>query len=153
MRSKQLLTAICFLALPILASAQVLSPVNWNFSSKKINAQTWQVQITATIQSGWHLYAQEAGEGPVPTTIKFTQNPLVTASGKLKEVGKLRKSFDRNFNAELKYYENQVSFVQTVTLVGKAATDVRGSIEFMVCNDHECLPPRKVDFKVAVGGK
>lgn len=153
MRTKQLLTVFCLLALPVLAGAQLANPVKWTFAAKKINAQTWQVQITATIQSGWHLYAQEAGEGPVPTTFKFTKNPLVTTSGKVKEVGKLRKAFDRNFNSELKYYENQVSFVQTVTIVGKAVTDVKGSVEYMVCNDHECLPPRQVDFNIAVGGK
>jgi len=153
MRSRQLLTAICLLALPVLAGAQIENPVKWTFKSKKINAQTWQIQIIASIESGWHLYAQEAGEGPVPTTFKFKSNPLVTTSGKVKEVGKLRKSFDRNFNSELKYYENQVSFVQTVSIVGKAATDVKGIVEFMVCNDHECLPPKQVDFKIEVGGK
>lgn len=153
MRSRQLLTAICLLALPVLAGAQIENPVKWTFKSKKINAQTWQIQIIASIESGWHLYAQEAGEGPVPTTFKFKNNPLVTTSGKVKEVGKLRKSFDRNFNSELKYYENQVSFVQTVSIVGKAATDVKGIVEFMVCNDHECLPPKQVDFKIEVGGK
>jgi hypothetical protein len=47
---------------------------------------------------------------------------------------------------------NQVDFVQVVAVKGKAATKVKGSVEFMVCDDHQCLPPRDWDFATAVGG-
>ncbi|WP_143304873.1 protein-disulfide reductase DsbD domain-containing protein [Chitinophaga vietnamensis] len=150
---KKLLTVLALFALPILASAQIENPVKWNFSSKKVNATTYEVHMTANIDAGWHLYAQEAGEGPVPTSFKFTKNPLAATTGKVKESGKLHKAFDKNFNSELKYYENSVDFVQTVTVKGKAATKVKGSVEFMVCDDHQCLPPKELEFTVSVGGK
>lgn len=150
---KKLLTALFLFALPVLANAQIENPVKWNFSSKKINDKTYEVHITATIEPGWHLYAQDAGEGPVPTSFKFSKNPLVATNGKVKENGKLHKAFDKNFDSELKYYENQVNFVQTVTVKGKAATKVKGSVEYMVCDDHQCLPPKEVEFAIGVGGK
>ncbi|MGX5818651.1 protein-disulfide reductase DsbD domain-containing protein [Chitinophaga lutea] len=152
---KKLLVALSLFALPLFAAAQE-NPVKWEFSSKKVNGQTYQVIAKATIDKGWHLYAQEAGEGPVPTTFKLTKNPLVAvgaANGKFKEDGKLHKAFDKNFNSELKYYENTVTFVQTVTVKGKAATKVKGSVEYMVCDDHQCLPPTEEEFAVTVGGK
>lgn len=150
---KKLFTVLCLFALPILANAQIENPVKWNFSSKKINATTYELHMTATIDGGWHLYAQEAGEGPVPTTFKFTKNPLASVSGKVAEDGKLHKAFDKNFNSELKYYENTVNFVQKVTVKGKAATKVKGTVEFMVCDDHQCLPPKELEFAISVGGK
>lgn len=150
---KKLLTAICLFALPLLASAQVENPVKWSFTAKKVNATTYELHMSATIDGGWHLYAQEAGEGPVPTSFKITKNPLVSTTGKIAEVGKLHKAYDKNFDSELKYYENQVDFVQTVTVKGKAATKVKGSVEFMVCDDHQCLPPKELDFAISVGGK
>lgn len=150
---KKLLTALALFALPILASAQIENPVKWSFTAKKVNATTYEVHATATIDAGWHLYAQEAGEGPVPTSFKFTKNPLAVLTGKTEEVGKLHKSFDKNFNSELKYYENTIDFVQKVTVKGKAATKVKGTVEFMVCDDHQCLPPKEVEFAVSVGGK
>ncbi|MCW3463234.1 protein-disulfide reductase DsbD N-terminal domain-containing protein [Chitinophaga nivalis] len=150
---KKLLTALALFVLPFLASAQIENPVKWNFTSKKVNATTYELHLTATIDAGWHLYAQEAGEGPVPTTFKFTKNPLTALAGKVTEVGKIHKSFDKNFNSELKYYENTVDFVQKVTVKGKAATKVKGSVEFMVCDDHQCLPPKEIEFAVSVGGK
>lgn len=153
MRTKQFLTAIFLLAIPVLAGAQIANPVKWTFTSKKINAKTWELHITATIQSGWRLYAQEAGEGPVPTTFKFSKNPLVATTGKVKEDGKLRKALDKNFSAELKYYENKVTFLQTVTIKGTTATQVKGSVGFMAANNDECLPPKEVEFSITVGGK
>ncbi|GAA0524260.1 protein-disulfide reductase DsbD domain-containing protein [Chitinophaga japonensis] len=150
---KKLLTALLLFALPVLASAQIENPVKWSFASKKINDKTYELHITATIEPGWHLYAQDAGEGPVPTSFKFSKNPLVATTGSPKEDGKLHKAFDKNFDSELKYYENKVNFVQTVTVRGKAATKVKGSVEYMVCDDHQCLPPKEVEFSIGVGGK
>lgn len=150
---KKLLVAMMLFALPVLALAQDMNPVKWEFTSKKVSAQEYEVIAKATIDGGWHLYAQEAGEGPVPTSFKFAKNPLVAPKGKVAESGKLHKAFDKNFNSELKYYENTVTFIQKVTVKGKAVTKVKGSVEFMVCDDHQCLPPTEVEFAVNVGGK
>lgn len=149
---KKLFIALCVFALPVLAKAQVENPVKWEFSSKKISDQVYEVMAKATIDKGWHLYAQDAGEGPIPTSFKFTKNPLLTLNGKVKESGKLHKAFDKNFNSELKYYENTVAFVQTVNVKGKAATKLKGAVEFMVCDDHQCLPSVEVPFTVNIGG-
>jgi thiol:disulfide interchange protein DsbD len=153
MRTHQLIVLLLALTLPVLAGAQIPNPVKWAFTSKKINNKTWEVQITATIQASWRLYAQEPGEGPIPTTFKFTQNDLVTITGKVKESGKLQKGYDRNFSTDLKYYEKQVVFIQTVTLMSPAVTEVKGSVEYMTYNANECLPPRKQEFNIPIGGK
>ena len=150
---KKVLTAFLLFALPVLASAQIENPVKWSFTSKKINATNYELHMTANIDGGWHLYAQVAGEGPVPTSFKLTKNPLVVPTGKIEEIGKLHKAFDKNFDSELKYYEGEVDFVQKVTVKGKAATKVKGTVEFMTCDDHQCLPPKELEFAISVGGK
>ena len=145
--------ALFLLTLPVLAQAQMNNPVKWSFTSKKINATTYELHMTAAIDGGWHLYAQEAGEGPVPTSFKLVKNPLAVPMGKIKEVGKLHKAFDKNFSSELKYYQNQVDFVQTVTVKTKVSTNIKGTVEFMVCDDHQCLPPKAVEFSIALNSK
>jgi thiol:disulfide interchange protein DsbD len=42
--------------------------------------------------------------------------------------------------------------VQLIKLKGSVKTNIAGKVEFMVCDDKQCLPPTTVDFKVAVGG-
>ena len=135
------------------ANAQINNPVLWSYSAKKIADKTYEIHMTATITGNWHLYAQDAGTGPEPTTFSFTKNPLISFDGKVKEIGKLEKSFDKNFNSTLKYYANKVDFVQKIKVKSATATVVKGVVNFMVCNDRQCLPPRNVPFTINIGGK
>ena len=135
--------------------AQSNKQVQWSFSSKKIADKTFELHMTATIGSNYHMYAQDAGvEGPLPTTIKFTHNPLAVMDGKIKEVGKLIKKKEEVWGAGgiVQFYEKTVDFVQVVKLKGNIKANIAGSVEFMVCNESMCLPPSTVEFKVNLGG-
>lgn len=141
-----------FIVSSIAASAQSSKQVKWAYSSKKIADKTYEVHFTATINDNWHLYSQNGGDGPISTNFTFTKNPLLATSGPVKEVGKMKKVYEQAFKSEVHYYENSVDFVQTVKLKSNAKTNLAGKVEFMVCNDHECLPPADLDFSVNVGG-
>ena len=133
--------------------AQSSKQVNWSYSAKKIADKTYEVHMTAAIGGDFHLYAQDAGgEGPIPTSFTFTKSPLLTLDGKVKENGQLVKKFESAWSHDVKYYEKTVDFVQLVRLKSNVKTNLAGKVEFMVCNDHECLPPADVDIKVNIGG-
>ena len=150
---KKIFFILLLSAITGLSNAQLLNPVQWTYSAKKIADKTYEIHLTALIDGNWHIYAQDAGEGPVPTKLKFTTNPLLTLIGNVREDGKLEQTFDKNFNSILKYYEKQVDFVQKVKLKSSASTLAKGTITFMICNDRQCLPPRDVPFSIKVGGK
>lgn len=150
---KKILLGSLLLLFAGFVNAQINNPVNWTYTAKKIADKTYELHMTATIDGNWHLYAQDAGEGPEPTTFAFTANPLISFDGKVKEVGKMEKSYDKNFNSVLKYYSKKVDFVQTVKVRTSIATVVKGTLTYMVCNDRQCLPPRDVPFSINVGGK
>ena len=135
------------------ASAQIENPVQWAYSATKLADKTYELHITATLEGNWHIYAQDAGEGPVPTEFSFAVNPLVKLDGKVKEVGKMEKSYDPNFKSVLKYYGKKVDFVQKVKLKSTSNTVVNGTVTYMVCNDKRCLAPKDVSFSVKLGGK
>ncbi len=127
--------------------------VQWNFTSKKVAENTYEIHMTATVNGNWHLYAQEVGvDGPIATSFKFTKNPLLVLDNKIKEVGNVVKKKEEVWGGVVNYYENKVNFIQVVKLKGNVKTNVAGKVEFMVCNDSQCLPPSTVDFKVSVGG-
>ena len=135
------------------ASAQIENPVNWSYTAKKISDKSYELHITATIAEKWHIYAQNAGNGPEPTSFTFSKNPLVKLDGSVKEVGKLETSYDPNFKSTLRFYSNKVDFVQKINLKSSASTVVKGIITYMVCNDKKCLPPKDVPFSIKVAGK
>ncbi len=133
--------------------AQSSTQVKWTWSAKKIGDKTYEVHMTAAIGGDYHLYAQDAGgDGPIPTVFTFTKNPLLVTDGKVKEVGKMVKKFESAWSHDVNYYENTVDFVQVVKLKSNVKTSLSGKVEFMVCNDRQCLPPADVDIKVNVGG-
>lgn len=134
------------------AFAQIENPVKWTYTAKKIADKTYEIQLTASLDGKWHIYAQDAGEGPEPTTISFDKNPLVKFEGAVKEDGKLIQEYDPNFKSVLKFYGSKVVFKQIVKVRSSAATVINGNINYMVCNDKKCLPPKKVPFNVKLGG-
>jgi hypothetical protein len=133
-------------------SAQSTKQVKWSFTSKKIADKTYEVMMTANINGNYHMYALNPGEGPVPTSFAFNRNPLLQLDGKIKEVGNMKKAYEDAFGSEVRFFEKTVSFVQQVKVRGSAKNSLAGKVEFMVCNDKECLPPATVDFSVNIGG-
>ena len=133
----------------IVASAQT-DPVKWSFASKKIADKTYEVHLTATMQSGWHLYSQVQPEDAIaiPTGFTINNNPLLTLEGKIKEVGKMEKFHDKKLEVSANQYSGKVNFVQVVKLKANAKTNFTSSVEYQTCDDKKCLPPRTVNFSV-----
>ena len=143
-----------FLALVMIigvsAMAQIKDPVKWKATSKKVG-DSYQVVLTATLPKSWHIYSQFTGKGgPLPTQLKFTKNPLLTYEGSVKEVGKLKEEYDTNFDTKVKYFGDKVDFVQMVKVKGNLKTNVNVTIEYMTCDDSQCLPPTKKTFNVSL---
>ena len=126
-------------------------PVKWNYSVKKIGNKNYEVHFTAIVESPWHIYSQNTPEGgPVPTKLSFTKNPIIVIEGVSNEVGKLHTKHEDVFNVDVKYYDGTVDFVQKVKLKSNAKTNITGKIEYMVCNDQQCLPPTKTTFNIKI---
>jgi hypothetical protein len=111
------------------------------------------VHMTASIGGNYHLYAQNVGvDGPVPTSFTFTKNPLITLDGNVKESGHVIKKYESAWDGHVNYFEKMVDFIQVVKLKANVKTNLAGKVEFMVCDDKQCLPPSDVDIKVNIGG-
>lgn len=134
------------------SAVQAQNPVSWSFSAKKIDDKTYEVHMTANIQSGWHLYSQNQPDDAIaiPTGFTINNNPLIKLDGKIREMGSLEKFHDKKLDVSANQYSNKVDFVQVVKLKASAKTNLSGSVEFQTCNDEKCLPPRTVNFNVAI---
>ncbi len=147
-------TAIGFLLVMINSvslSGQILNPVKWSFSTEQKDREA-TLLLKATIDKHWHLYSQDIGDGgPIPTSFKFTPSADYELSGKVAEPN--AKSFhDPNFDMDLKLFESSVTFQQKIKLKTTKSFSVKGTLEFMVCNDKMCLPPDEVEFSFRIKG-
>ena len=124
--------------------AQILNPVKFQYSAVKKGNGIYEVHIKTKVDPHWHIYSVHNPEGGAQaTSVKIKHAETV---GKIKEVGKLISIQDNAFNVNQKFFENSVEFVQTVKV--KSSKEIEGTLEYMVCNDHQCLPPKEVEFKV-----
>jgi len=142
---------LVFVLVSNLLNAQ-LNPVSWTFTAKKISDKTYELHLTATMQSGWHLFSQVQPEDAVaiPTGFKLNSKPLVTLDGKIKEVGKMEKFHDAKLDISANQYAEKVDFVQVVKLKSNVKTSITGSVEYQTCDDKKCLPPKTVNFSIPV---
>ena len=135
-----------FILLTITASnAQILNPVTFNYSVVKKGSNLYEVHVKAMIEPKWHIYSVKNPDGGAQATeIKFDGATVV---GSVKENGKLKTMFEKEFGVNQKYFENNVDFVHTVKLK-PGNKKISGTINYMVCNDRQCLPPKEVEFKI-----
>ncbi|WMI64181.1 protein-disulfide reductase DsbD family protein [Aestuariibaculum sp. YM273] len=126
--------------------AQILEPVKWSTSVNKISATEYELVATATIDAGWHLYSQNVPEdGPIPTSFAFEGNTNYLKKGNTAE-GEGHTIQDPIFEMEITYFEKKADFKQRIRVKGRTPFEVKGTVEFMVCDDSRCLPPTEVDL-------
>lgn len=116
-----------------------VDPIQWEYFSKQIDEHTYELYFKATIEEGWKLYSQylESDDGPIATTFYFDSSKFERV-GEVKESANLLKKYDKVFEMELNFFQEEAEFVQTIKTDGNTA---RLEYEFMVCNDVMCLPP------------
>ena len=148
---KHLISFLSLLLVSSLAMAQIKNPVKWAFSAKKIDATTYELHLTASMDPKWHIYTiDHKGDIGVPTAVTFKNNPLGTLNGKVKVNGKAVTLKDPSTGEMVKFYENTVDFVQVVKLKAAVKTSISGTVEFMACDDKQCLPPTEKEFTIAL---
>ncbi len=149
MKKLLLLAVIVFGALSVKAQ---LNPITWSFTAKKTGDKMYEIQMKATIQAKWHLYSQTQPEDAIinPTEFTITANPLFTPQGKIKEIGTMEKFKDAALGVSANQYSKTVTFVQKIKLKANVKTNFNGSVEYQTCDDRQCLPPKKVNFSIAI---
>lgn len=132
--------------------AQMLDPVKWTFSYKKLTDSTAYIIFKAQIDKSWHLYSQDIPDGgPVPTSFKFVKSANYQLMGKVNEP-KAIEEFDPNFEIKVKYFANQAEFKQKIKVFTDKSFVFKGNLEFMCCDDKQCLPPKEEEFEITLEG-
>jgi len=121
--------------------SQVINPIKWKTNVEKISDTEYNLITTATIDEGWHLYSQDVPpRGPRPTIFTFKPNANYQLIGTTSEDVGITED-DKTFKMRIKYFAKKATFKQKIKLLSKSAT-INADVEFMVCDDVRCLPPR-----------
>ncbi len=146
-----ILTSVFLLANP--ASAQ--SPVSWTLKSSKTSARAgekFNVQVSASIGGGWHVYSITQGAGgPIPTRITVEGAPFSLAGGIKGSAPK--RAMDPNFQIITETYDGAANFTLPIAVAADAAPGsqtLNVNVRFQTCNDQTCLPPKTVKLTASM---
>lgn len=144
---RKLFVLLCLILLGMNMQAQIFDPVKWSIDFKDLPAAEKEIVFNATIDKGWHLYDMNLPEGgPVSTSISFEKLQGAELIGKPVPSVQPTEVFDKEFQMNIRWYANSVSFTQKITVTDPKKFRISGEVEFMVCNDETCLPPERVPF-------
>jgi len=133
-----------FAAISVSLSAQIENPVEWKFSSNFISGDEVELSVTATIESGWHLYSQTIvkGVGPIPLRFEFEGD-----TSKYQRIGSVsepspHKEWDDIFEIDIYYFEKAATFTQRILLLSTDPVIIEISLAGQVCSDDigKCVP-------------
>ena len=146
---KHIILCLFLSASALMVNGQILKKVTWSYAAKKTSKTEAVIYLKATIADGWHLYSQTVKEGgPIRTSFVFAPSKGYTLVGKTVEPKPITK-YEESFKMDLSYFEKSVVFSQKISLKS-AKVVVKGTLEFMTCDDKQCLPPEEINFTIPV---
>ncbi len=143
--------SIVFVVMSVLAIAQQVTPVKWNYKYVKVNDSVAELQFVATIQPQWHLYSQAPGKGQIenPLTFEFTPSAKYERIGKVVEP-KPQSDYDTLLDAHSNFYTKSVVFKQRVKVKDANPFTIQGKLDGQACIEGRCTPvEEKFSFKMA----
>lgn len=144
---KKVLSFMLLLMIAWAAEAQILTPVKWEIKLEDSDSFVKTLLFSAKLDNGWHLYDMNLPEGgPISTSFNYETLKGAKTVGSPVPSKKATTVYDEQFEMNLSWYAHEVSFTQKLEITNPKAFKVEGYVEFMACNDENCLPPDKESF-------
>ena len=133
-----------------------LDPVQWEIEIKPVEGNIYEISLTSTIDSGWHLYSQrqfgEEFEGPIATV--FTYN---NGDSTFRLVGETTEPdqepyYDQVFELDVIYFEDEAVFTQRIEVIQPDNLIVEAEVFYSVCDDEKCLQPETKTLRINLDG-
>ena len=142
---KRMGAMLSLLCVAVMTFAQMHEPIQCETSWKMVGDNVAELRIAAKIEAGWHVYSTELEGGPTAAVLEVETLDGARLDGKLTFEGKEIAKYDEMFGMDVRYFENQVTFIQRF-IIEKENSKVQGYFQYGACNDENCLPPTNVEF-------
>lgn len=152
MMRKIVLSLFLFLNTLVFSQAP-LSPVSWTVSYTDLPNNEGMITFKAKIEPKWHIYSQRPTDaGPIPTSFSITPSANFELVGKVVEAD-AHEEFVAAFDAKVFVFEKEAVFTQKIKRKSNLRFLIPATVEYMTCNDRQCLPPKIVDVAIQLPGR
>ena len=144
---KKIVTLVLLSIIAWTAQAQILTPVKWKIKLEDSETAEKTLHFSAKLENGWHLYDMNLPEGgPISTSFNYETLKGAKTVGDPTPSKKATTVYDEQFGMNLSWYAKEITFSQKIEVTDPKAFKVAGYVEYMACNDENCLPPDKESF-------
>lgn len=135
------------------AKAQILDPVDYTQSIKQVSENVVELQVTAIMDEGWHIYSVHTSKESmvIGTELNVPESENYQLIGSVKEPVP-HTEYDPNFKEELSSHGGRVTFSQRLKILSNNDFSVTAEFVYQTCNDEMCLPPEYIDVEFKLKG-
>ncbi len=142
----KILASLLYFLIALSLYGQEKSPVSWSATLISTATNTYEVEVVATIQQGWFIYAVDTPEGgPIPTEVSLDQSRDLEWVTEMAQVTEAKEGFDELFEINVKKMAETAVFRQTIKTLSTYPS-VSGTAYFMTCDGSQCLAPTTHTF-------
>ncbi|MBT8273049.1 MAG: thioredoxin family protein [Bacteroidia bacterium] len=144
---KRIILGIALLSV-FFSFSQILEPVKWEFNTKALSADEFELILIANMDPEWALYSQFVEEGgPIPTSFSFESNAnYELVEGVVESDENKETKHDPIFDMVVSKFYTKATFTQRVKIKSEKAV-IKGTLEYQACDDEKCLMPTEVPFE------
>jgi thiol:disulfide interchange protein DsbD len=115
----------------------------------KYDPSSQQIVVSGLIDSTWHIYSPktDAGLGPIALSIRLIAENGIKKQGNALFSPEPEAHMDENFGGTVYIWEKEVTIFQKVKFP-KTCKEIKAIINYMICDDTQCLPPIDVELKI-----
>lgn len=146
-----LLAAITFLVSPIIA--QDSSAIQWKVSSKKINANEFELIFSSPGNPQWQLYAPNQLLFDIPTTTLELPDSTFLLVGNFNDSGNFQTITSTLFeDQKVRIYQSPTIWKQIIRINGDVPANLTGTFQFTYGSDEAFYPSTVLTFSIPLEG-
>ena len=121
--------------------AQMVNPVEWEFSILDVNETEFDVVAMATVDPEYHIYSTKMPAlGPLPTVFEFEKSDDFEVVGEARDVTEGELFYDDIFEVEYVQFKGKAIYAQRLKRLTDSAFKVIGTVSGQACKDGMCVP-------------
>ena len=121
--------------------AQLVNPVEWEFSIQDVNETEFDVVAMATVDPAYHIYSTKMPAlGPLPTVFEFEKSADFEVVEEARDVTVGELFYDDIFEVEYVQFKGKAIYAQRLKKLTDNAFKVIGTISGQACKDGMCVP-------------
>ena len=124
-------------------------PIDWEITSKKIGKNTFEISAKAKLDKHWHIYANRQVSDMIIPTEFYIADSMGKLQGEIKELGDIHEVYEEVNDADSRYYEDEVTFIQQFQSA-EGLANFTVELSYMLCDTSHCLAPTYEEIKVDV---